>query len=62
MLLSLRFNDGQPVPEDIVAETLLELEQRFGAVLQRKGFDSKIPTSHGLPEHDELRDEQSRRD
>jgi hypothetical protein len=30
VLLPLRFNDGQPVPEDIVAETLLELEQRSG--------------------------------
>jgi hypothetical protein len=32
VLLSLRFNDGQPVPEEAVADTLLELEQRFGAV------------------------------
>ncbi|MFI5455048.1 MAG: hypothetical protein ACHRXM_06315 [Isosphaerales bacterium] len=32
VLLPLRFNDGQPVPDDAVAETLLELEQRFGAV------------------------------
>ena len=32
VLLPLRFNDGQPVPEEIVAETLLELERQFGAV------------------------------
>jgi len=32
VLLPLRFNDGQPVPDDLVADTLLELEQRFGAV------------------------------
>ncbi len=32
ILLPLRFNDGQPVPDDLVASTLLELEQRFGAV------------------------------
>ena len=32
VLLPLRFNDGVPIPEDLVAETLLELEQRFGAV------------------------------
>jgi hypothetical protein len=32
VLLPLRFNDGQPVPDDALAETLLELEQRFGAV------------------------------
>ena len=28
----LRFNDGTPVPDDLVAETLVELENRFGAV------------------------------
>ena len=32
ILLPLRFNDGQPVPDDLVADTLLELEQKFGAV------------------------------
>jgi hypothetical protein len=32
ILLPLRFNDGQYVPDDLVADTLLELEQQFGAV------------------------------
>ena len=32
ILLPLRFNDGQPVPDDLVGETLLELRQRFGSV------------------------------
>jgi hypothetical protein len=32
ILLPLRFNDGQPVPNELIAETLLELEQRFGSV------------------------------
>ena len=32
ILLPLRFNDGQPIPETLVAETLLEIEDRFGAV------------------------------
>jgi hypothetical protein len=32
ILLPLRFNDGQPVPDDLVVDTLLELEQQFGAV------------------------------
>lgn len=32
ILLPLRFNDGQPVPPELIADTLLELEQRFGAV------------------------------
>jgi hypothetical protein len=32
VLLPLRFNDGTPVPDEAVTETLVELEQRFGAV------------------------------
>ena len=32
ILLPLRFNDGQPVLDELVADTLLELEQQFGAV------------------------------
>lgn len=32
LLIPLRFNDGQPVPESAVADTLLELRKRFGAV------------------------------
>jgi len=32
ILLPLRFNDGQPVPDALVTETLLELEKQFGAV------------------------------
>jgi hypothetical protein len=32
MLLPLRFNDGSPVPNDLVADTLLDLRERFGAV------------------------------
>jgi hypothetical protein len=32
ILLPLRFNDGTSVPGELVADTLLELEARFGAV------------------------------
>jgi hypothetical protein len=32
ILLPRRFNDQQPVPDELIVETLLELEQRFGAV------------------------------
>jgi hypothetical protein len=32
ILLPLRFNDGQQVPDDLIADTLLEIEERFGAV------------------------------
>ena len=32
LLLPLRFNDGQAVPDELIGETLLELRERFGAV------------------------------
>ncbi len=32
ILLPLRFKDGQPIPNDLIAEPLLELRERFGAV------------------------------
>jgi hypothetical protein len=32
ILLPLRFNDGQPVPEALITDTLLELERQFGTV------------------------------
>ena len=32
VLLPLRFNDDQPVPNELVADTLLELRQWFSAV------------------------------
>lgn len=45
ILLPLRFNDGQPVPADLIAETLLELEQKFGAV------SSETQTIQGFWQH-----------
>jgi hypothetical protein len=32
ILIPLSFNDGSPVPDALVAETVLELRQQFGAV------------------------------
>ncbi|MCP9450768.1 MAG: hypothetical protein NNA31_04770 [Nitrospira sp.] len=32
ILLPLRFNDGTLVPDNAIADTLLELEQQFGAL------------------------------
>ncbi len=32
VLLPLRLNDGTPIPEDFISDTLIELEERFGAV------------------------------
>ena len=45
ILLPLRFNDAQPVPGESIADTLLELEQRFGAV------SSATQTIQGLWRH-----------
>ena len=32
MLLPRRFNNGDPVPDELFADTLLELRERFGSV------------------------------
>ena len=32
ILLPSQFNDGRPIPQDLIADTLHELEQEFGAV------------------------------
>lgn len=32
MLLPRQFNDGETVPDELIADTLLELRERFGAV------------------------------
>jgi hypothetical protein len=32
VLLPLRFNDGTAVPDELIAQTLLELRRQFGAV------------------------------
>lgn len=32
ILLPLRFNDQQPVPDEVLGETIMELRQRFGSV------------------------------
>lgn len=45
ILLPLRFNDGRPVPDELIADTLLELEQRFGAV------SSETQTIQGFWQH-----------
>lgn len=46
ILLPLRFNDGQPVPDDVIADLLLALEARFGAV------SSETQTFHGIWSHE----------
>jgi hypothetical protein len=53
ILLPRRFNNGHPVPDEIIADTLLELEDRFGAV------SSETQTIRGLWRHEDeiFRDE-----
>ena len=46
ILLPLRFNDGKAVPDDLIADTLLELEKRFHAI------SSETQIIHGLWEHE----------
>jgi hypothetical protein len=45
ILLPLRFNDGQPVPDGLIADTLLEFRSQFGAV------SSETQTIRGIWEH-----------
>jgi hypothetical protein len=47
ILLPRRFNDGQPVPDELLGETLQELRKQFGAV------SSETQVIRGLWEHGE---------
>ena len=47
ILLPRRFNDGQPVPDELIAGALLELEERFGAV------SCETQTTRGLWRHED---------
>jgi hypothetical protein len=47
ILLPRRFNDGQPVPDELIADALLELEERFGAV------SCETQTIRGLWRHED---------
>src|SRR5439155_9663471 len=53
ILLPLRFNDGQPVPDELVGETLLELRQRFGAV----SAETQVIRGHWQHQGEVFRDE-----
>jgi hypothetical protein len=46
ILLPRRFNDQEPVPDELLADTLLEIRQRFGAV------SSETQIIRGLWEHE----------
>jgi hypothetical protein len=53
MLLPLRFNDGQPVPDDLIGDSLLELRQRFGAA----SCESQVTQGTWIHEGQVFRDE-----
>ena len=45
ILLPLKFNDGSPVPDDLISDCLLELRRQFGAV------SSETQTIRGIWEY-----------
>ncbi|HUE74289.1 MAG TPA: hypothetical protein VMP01_25635 [Pirellulaceae bacterium] len=47
ILLPLRYNDGRAVPDDVLADTLLELEQRFGSVSCDFRLDTRLAEMGG---------------
>ncbi len=47
ILLPRRVNDGQPVPDGLIADALIELEERFGAV------SCETQTIRGLWRHED---------
>lgn len=54
ILLPRRFNDQQSVPDELVVETLLELEQRFGAVSSETQIIRGLWQHEGQSYRDEL--------
>ena len=54
MLLPLKFNDGRPVPRELVAQTLADLQQRFGPVSCETQEIRGLWPQHGRVEQDDL--------
>ena len=53
ILLPLRFNDGKPVPDELVGQTILELRQQFSAV----SAETQVIRGHWHHQGDVFRDE-----
>src|SRR5437899_2977684 len=53
ILLPQRFNDGEPVPNDLIAGTVLDLEEQFGAV----SSETQIIRGHWKYQGQSYRDE-----
>ncbi len=54
ILLPRRFNDGQPVPEELLADTVLELRERFGTMSHETQVIRGAWEQAGVPFLDEL--------
>jgi hypothetical protein len=54
ILLPLRFNDGNLVPNELLVDTVLELETRFGSVSSETQIIRGIWNFQGQPIRDEL--------
>lgn len=54
ILLPRRFNDGQAVPEELIGQSLLELEERFGAVSSETQIIQGLWTNQGESYRDDL--------
>ena len=53
ILLPLRFNDGSPIPDELIGQTILELRQRFNAI----SVESQTIRGHWQFQGEEFRDE-----
>jgi hypothetical protein len=53
ILLPLRFNDGQPVPDELIGETIQELRQQFGAISP----ETQVIRGHWQSQTEVFRDE-----
>jgi len=53
ILLPLRFNDGSPVPDELVGQTIVELRQQFRAI----SAESQVIRGHWQHQGEEFRDE-----
>ena len=56
ILLPLRFNDGSPVPDELVGQTILELRQQFHAI----SSETQVIRGHWQHQGEEFRDELGR--
>ena len=54
ILLPLRFNDRSPVPDALIAEALVELQQQFGAVTSETQIIQGLWQNQGQIYRDEL--------